>query len=613
MGKKQHSKDRMYITKTEWQTEWGGYKAKKEIRFRSLPFYCCGISFTPFEDPVCTDDGTVFDIANIVPYVQKFGKHPVSGEPLKLSQLTQLTFHKNSDGEYHCPVMNKVFTQHTHIVAVKTTGNVYCHEAVEELNIKPRNWKDLLTDEKFTRKDLITIQDPLNLTARELDRFDHVKKGLQLVDEEEQVPANNVNSNVSEDVQRALGALGSEDEQQKAGAGGGGKKAQLARVLADAKAQENKGGSAAAAATKTVTNDPRLRAPERNDGDVSFRPGAATWNTDDYREGDPLAPKGKKGKAAALVAAKAGAAAANKDSGPTPAEIYRQTAKMMEGKNTTGAASRGFTSTTWEPSKENKKVMVLVERNPRKKGYVRMHTNLGDLNIELHCDLVPRTCENFLELCEQGYYNSTVFHRSIKSFMIQGGDPTGTGQGGTSIYGDTFRDELDSRLTHSGRGVLSMANSGPSTNGSQFFILYKSAHHLDYKHSVFGKVVGGMEVLSAMEQVPTDDEDRPTQKIIFQSATVFVNPFREMAAEETKQEEDARLKEEAEERGDQEELGTWYSNPSGAAFAGAGSGGVGKYLKLPASRKAPAAGGAEAGPPKKAPKQSAGYGNFDAW
>lgn len=98
--------------------------------------------------------------------------------------------------------------------------------------------------------------------------------------------------------------------------------------------------------------------------------------------------------------------------------------------------------------------------------------------------------------------------------MIQGGDPTGTGQGGESIYGPTFKDELDNRLTHSGRGVLSMANSGPHTNGSQFFIMYKSARHLDLKHSVFGKVVGGLETLAAMERVKTDDEDRPVEVAI---------------------------------------------------------------------------------------------------
>lgn len=95
--------------------------------------------------------------------------------------------------------------------------------------------------------------------------------------------------------------------------------------------------------------------------------------------------------------------------------------------------------------------------------------------------------------------------------MIQGGDPTATGNGGESIYGSTFKDEVDSRLNHSGRGILSMANSGPHTNGSQFFILYKSAHHLDLKHSVFGKVVGGFDALAAMEKIETNDEDRPLQ------------------------------------------------------------------------------------------------------
>eukprot|EP00873_Tetraselmis_striata_P001176 jgi/Tetstr1/421440/TSEL_012389.t1 len=614
MGKKQHSKDRMYITKTEWATEWGGFKAKQEIRFRSLPFHCCGISFTPFEDPVCTEDGTVFDITNIVPYVQKFGKHPVTGEPLKLSQLYQLNFHKNADGEYHCPVMNKVFTKSTHIVAVKTTGNVYCYEAVEELNIKPKNWKDLLTDEKFVRKDIITIQDPLKLEGKQLDSFDHVKNNRQLVDAEEQArrdadPENNVKV-VNDDVRRALGALSSQDEQAKASAGGGGRKAQLARVLAAAKS--NDASTSAAPLSKPVTNDPRLRAPERNDGDVAFRPGASTWNTDDCREGDPLLlSKSKKKHGGGAIPPGALDPNAGK---PSPSEVYKNTAgKWVEGKNTTGAASRGFTSTTWEPIKKNARERVLIERHPKKKGYVRMHTNLGDLNIELHCDIVPRTCENFLELCEQGYYNNTAFHRSIRSFMLQGGDPTGTGKGGESIYGATFRDELDSRLTHSSRGVLSMANSGQNTNGSQFFILYKSAHHLDYKHAVFGKVVGGMEILSAMEQIETDSEDTPKKSITFLSASVFVNPFREMAAEEEKAAEEERQKAEKAANGpDDSEFGSWFSNPAGMqGGAGGGGGGVGKYMK--AAKSARREGGdAPGGRPSKSSK-TGGFGNFDAW
>lgn len=98
---------------------------------------------------------------------------------------------------------------------------------------------------------------------------------------------------------------------------------------------------------------------------------------------------------------------------------------------------------------------------------------------------------------------------SCSNFMIQGGDPTGTGRGGESIWGKPFNDEVNSKLLHSGRGVVSMANSGPHTNGSQFFILYKSANHLNFKHTVFGGVVGGLTTLAAMEKVPVDDNDRP--------------------------------------------------------------------------------------------------------
>lgn len=105
--------------------------------------------------------------------------------------------------------------------------------------------------------------------------------------------------------------------------------------------------------------------------------------------------------------------------------------------------------------------------------------------------------------------------------MIQGGDPTGTGKGGQSIWGKPFKDELNSKLLHSGRGIVSMANSGPHTNGSQFFILYKSANHLNFKHTVFGMVVGGLTALAAMEKVPIDDDDRPMVSNILQHSSLF--------------------------------------------------------------------------------------------
>jgi len=120
----------MYITTKEWAEEWGGHRKTGQLPYSKLPFYCCAITFTPFEDPVCSPDGCVFDIVNVVPYIQKYHRNPVTGESLELKDLIQLHFHKNADGEYHCPVMNKVFTEHTHIVAIRTTGNVYCHEVM---------------------------------------------------------------------------------------------------------------------------------------------------------------------------------------------------------------------------------------------------------------------------------------------------------------------------------------------------------------------------------------------------------------------------------------------------------------------------------------------------
>jgi peptidyl-prolyl cis-trans isomerase-like protein 2 len=120
---------------------------------------------------------------NIVPYVQKNKKCPVSGAPLSLKDLTKLTFHKNDKDEYHCPIMFKSFTPHTHIVAIKTSGNVYCREAIENLCYKTKSLKDLITDEPFTKADVITLQDPHNFDNREILSFNYIKTG-----EETQAP-----------------------------------------------------------------------------------------------------------------------------------------------------------------------------------------------------------------------------------------------------------------------------------------------------------------------------------------------------------------------------------------------------------------------------------------
>ena len=151
---------------------------------------------------------------------------------------------------------------------------------------------------------------------------------------------------------------------------------------------------------------------------------------------------------------------------------------------------------------------------------VTLHTNHGDITLEIFADKVPKTAKNFVELAKRGYYDSTIFHRIISDFMIQGGDPTGTGRGGESIYGEKFEDEFHPELTHK-KGAISMANAGPHTNGSQFFIVHApETSWLDGKHSIFGEVIEGLEIADIIARVPTDSGDRPFKKVEIMKVTV---------------------------------------------------------------------------------------------
>lgn len=169
-----------------------------------------------------------------------------------------------------------------------------------------------------------------------------------------------------------------------------------------------------------------------------------------------------------------------------------------------------------------------------------IHTNLGDLTVKLFDDVAPKTVKNFVELAEKGYYNGVIFHRIIRDFMIQGGDPTGTGMGGESIYCEKFEDEFSENVFNI-RGALSMANAGPNTNGSQFFIVQnenlpydKSAlvkggwpeeiaeiytaggtPHLDGRHTVFGQLANAesFETLDRIAKEPTGSQDKPENDV----------------------------------------------------------------------------------------------------
>ena len=177
---------------------------------------------------------------------------------------------------------------------------------------------------------------------------------------------------------------------------------------------------------------------------------------------------------------------------------------------------------------------------------VTIKTNHGDIQIQLFDDLAPKTVKNFVELSKNDYYKDVIFHRVIPDFMIQGGDPTGTGMGGESIYGSKFEDEFSAELFNFD-GALSMANAGPNTNGSQFFIVsnenmpanmipemeaagypaevvekYKNGGTpwLDHRHTVFGQVISGMDVVKEISKVDRDASDKPLEDVVIKEVTV---------------------------------------------------------------------------------------------
>jgi cyclophilin family peptidyl-prolyl cis-trans isomerase len=143
---------------------------------------------------------------------------------------------------------------------------------------------------------------------------------------------------------------------------------------------------------------------------------------------------------------------------------------------------------------------------------------MGTIKLELFATQAPTTVQNFVKLCKNGFYDGLTFHRVIDGFMIQGGCPRGDGTGGP---GYTIKDELDPGLRHNMPGILSMANAGPNTGGSQFFITLVPTPWLDGKHTIFGKIVEGMDVVSAIGKTPTDRNDRPLKPVRINSATIL--------------------------------------------------------------------------------------------
>lgn len=570
--------DKLYITHSEWSSSdaysasvgaGAGSRAQRAgANFRRLPFNFCAASLQPFKNPVCTPEGTIFDVEVIGSWLDKNDTNPVNGQPLNPKDLIKLNFARNADAEVDSnagptdgkgdmidPVTFKVFTDNTHIVAIRhgTYANVFAWETVEQMNIKQKNWHDLVDDKEFGRKDIITLQDPQNAASRNLSEFQYLKDGGDALLTPEQLEERKQGS-VNVDALRRIGD----------------------KVLRAKEAVE------------------KARRDRETGGDINRSSKALQKTSSATTFKKPAIQERKLAHNAAAY--------------------------------TTGRAAASFTSTGLTPETSGERAILSDEDwmlKPKKikfKGYARLETNIGEVVIELQTETAPKAVWNFVKLAQKGYYRGVRFHRNIKNFMIQGGDPTGTGKGGQSIWGKNFQDEFDGPLTHSERGMVSMANKGKNTNSSQFFITYKPAKHLDRKHTIFGKVVDGLDTLDKMEAVPVDEGSRPLREIVIKDIVVFLDPFEEFLKEKDQTEKAEAAKTELKRQGGTDDDKTTWTGKrirGDGTVEQAGSG-VGKYLKSSHADQSEAPNVAddlnvEAWEPSKKKVKTGGFGNFDNW
>ncbi|GJE85737.1 cyclophilin-like protein [Phanerochaete sordida] len=513
--------NKLYVTHAEHSGMFGqhtassaGFKAKQEAPHPGArtPFDCCALTFQPFENPVCARNsdgsGLVFDLINIIPWLKQHNNtNPVTKEPLTPADLIPLQYSRKPSGEIHDPISFKPFSEHSHIVAIATTGNVFLAESI-------KGGRDLVADVKFKKEDVITLQNPHGLP-----------------------PAS---------VAKATDKSTAEVEKSKA----------VAKPAAVAAKQKN-----------------------------------VPWNASPYSTGLP---------GASLTS--------------TSVDPQTQTSQLLWDEE-----ELMFEDFANPPKGKGKEKDV-----GRRRAYVRVVTSLGgSLNLELFCEKAPKTCYNFLMLAKQGKYNDCLFHRLVPGFMIQTGDPTGTGAGGQSYWGTPFRDEYDMKgaAKHDSRGTLAMANKGANTNGSQWYVTFKPAPHLDKKHTVFGKLVGGEDVLDALENLSVKPgTERPAKPVTITEVIIYQDPFEEYKERQAKR----RAKKAGGESVVEQPTKTvdsemnWFGEKVGAEKVGRGTtgGGVGKYLQLggAAPVKRPAAAPAAPGvaeEPKK--KRKIGFGGFEGW
>jgi peptidyl-prolyl cis-trans isomerase-like protein 2 len=505
-----------------------------------LPFSHCALSLQPFTQAVCNPQtGILFESSVILPFVLQWKRDPCTGKALLSTDLVTLHMEQNETGQWECPILNKAFTDHVKVVAIRQKSKpqeayVYSFQAYQTLNLKPRNFTDLMTGEAFhPKQDVIVLHDP-EKPQLSLQDFYHIRHADEFKDS---------NSSAANGIRHS---------------------ATSSRILAKLD-QGKKTMAASEAVTTAAAASKRLLEATKN------------------KEHIPLAQD------VTGVALTTSAGAASFTS--TDVQVNTSsTARLATAEEILAAQCRMLKSL-----KEN--------------AYVRLVTNMGALVLEIHCGMVPRTAMNFLGLCEADRYDKSSFHRLIPGFMVQGGKAP-AGKPDTSLWGEPFVDEFDDRLKHTGRGIVAMANAGANTNKQQFYITLAACSHLDRKHSVFGTVVKGMEVLDEIEKLGKDAKDRPVTKVEIISTEVLASPVDKALALEKK-----RIQKLVRARDLKKAVisGTEPASKKPKTETNSGSKdapSIGRYLKdrMAASEKKATTSSRLPAPPKKT-----SFGNFSGW
>jgi peptidyl-prolyl cis-trans isomerase-like protein 2 len=589
-----------------------------------LPFSHCALSLRPCQYPIChRSTGILLDAKAVYEYFMQYGIDPITKQKPTMKTTSHLVLDKDyirlivdkhpETGEWQCPILAKPFSNSTKIVAIeqhstttttedpddddddddddlpcawpRAKANVYSHEAYHRLNVQAKNYHDLISGAPFTKAQVMVLYDPDNSSWQSQYRRTQQQFfiGTEPSTQQQQQTTNLKDSSKSRSAASTVTITTTTNQNIQLNP-------TAARILEKLQKQKT------AASKKQTTDAPLLHTLTNNNHnnnpvnvDYQFENHDDDHDSQDNR------------RLPILISDVTGVAYTD-----------GHAASALTSTTTTTIQNHPHSSSRLATPQELWNSQFRVLKRLGKKGYVQfvLDNNHGSITVELYCDRVPKTCTNFLGLCEMGAYNDTVFHRLIPGFMIQGGGGASHSSKGTKrkhphgitassgknqdeangeedgcLWGGSFEDEFDVQLTHSGRGVVCMANSGPHTNRRQFFITFQSCPHLDRKHSVFGTVVNDTAgVLKKLEQIPTDSQDRPKEEIRIVSTHVLENPalqaraieqgrFRKLIAARTSK--------------DTKRKSSFSKNPQGGATSESNRPiEVGKYLKVPKSTTA---------------------------